>query len=267
MRLSLIHILRPEQEAFARSIIALACRNLSDAQMAYLKNVNGYQFTAEFIRMYGAKLAVTAMQSFSKKNQKSSGNPCAFIFWIDKLLEVAPEQVLNDSALWLNYLNWCVTYQHFDALCKALNRCANYAVAFDALAYVFAIHEQPMIAKKALHYLNCQAQNYHTPGELMVHLIDDELSYCVRFADRVERLVSEGRIGNPNAAYIYDYVRIRRYAHVVNGCMINYFVNEADVEGSLIEEMTYQLKEYLDYESTLVSVRLIENVATSVEKW
>lgn len=258
--------LQPEQAAFAQSLFAVARRNLPEAQMAYLMHAHGHKFSPEFIRLYGAKLAVVAMKAYNQKQEKNPINTCSFVFWIDKLLEAAPEQVIHDPALWLNYLNWCVTYQHFTPLCTALRQHADHAAAFDALAYVFALNEQPLLAGAALRYLNGQAGTQHTPGELMVHLVDDELSYYARFADRVERLISDGDLGNPEAAYIYDYVRARKYAHVVNGYLISYFVNQTNIEDSLLTEMSNQLALYWDYDPTPTSLSLSGNVVTSVKK-
>ncbi|MGN1019229.1 MAG: hypothetical protein ACI4O7_02545 [Aristaeellaceae bacterium] len=263
-------MLTPRLAAFARSVLALACRNISDAQMAYLRYVTERRLTEAFVRDFGARLAITAMQPCIRKSQQGQqnpDNPCAFIFWMDRLMQVDPEQVLTDPVLWLNYLKWCVTYQHFSVLGDFLSQCGDQDMVYKALAYVFALHEQPLMAHEALLYLGNPHRGTHTPKELLVHLIDDELSYCVRFADRFERLVNEGKLGNPNVAYVYDYVRVRGYAHLVNGCMTSCFVNVKDIEQSIIDEMTEQLKESLDYEPILVSIRLKENVATSVEKW
>lgn len=250
-----------ELSVFAECIIALAKRDILTAMKVYL-NVMGDTFDTDFIRKYAAKLAIASVQLSGNLN-----NDCAFIYWIDRLLDVDPTQVIKDEAIWLNYLSKCVTFQHFKPLCEILHAIDKKEVAFEALAFVMALNEQPVQACQALDCLkNAYGANYSV-GQLLFQLVDDEHSYCVRYADRVSCLISEKQIGKENVGYIYDYVRIRRFAHIVNGCLVSYFVNAADIDSRLLDYMNDCLVHGLDYEPDMVFFTPQDGgVATNVER-
>lgn len=250
-----------ELSSFAECMIALAKRDIVKAMKAYL-NVMGDTIDASFVRKYAAKLAIVSVQLSG--NLK---NDCAFIYWIDQLLDVDPAQVINDEAIWLNYLSKCVTFQHFKPLCEVLRIIEKKEVVFDALAFVMALNEQPIQACQALDCIeNAYGANY-SAGQLLFQLVDDEHSYCVRYADRVRCLIAEKKIGKENVGYIYDYVRIRRFAHIVNGCLVSYFVNAADIDSRLLDYMNDCLIHGLDYEPDMVFFTpQVGGVATNVER-
>ena len=250
-----------ELSRFAEALIALARRDISGAMKAYLNGLNGRP-DAQFIQKYASQLAIASIQLDGRVN-----NDSAFIYWIDQLLSVDPEQVMRDEAIWLNYLEKCVTFQHFAPMCEALRAVENKEIAFETLAFVMAQNEKPIQACQALDVLeNAYGANY-TVGQLLLQLIDDDRSYCVRYANRISCLFEEGLIGKENVGYIYDYVKLRRHAHIVNGCLVSYFVNIIDINERLLNYMDDCLARGLDYEPDLVYfIPRDGGVATNVER-
>lgn len=253
--------LEEELFRFAEALIALARRDITGAMKAYLAGVDDRP-DANFIRKYAAQLAVASIELDGRVK-----NNCAFVYWIDQLLAVDLGQAIHDEAIWLNYLSLCVVFQHFKPLCEALRGLEDTKAAFEALAFVMASNEQPIQACQALDVLENKYGANYTVGQLLFQLIDDEHSYCVRYANRVHCLFEEKQIGQENVGYIYDYVKLRRFAHIVNGYLVSYFVNVSDINGNLLEYMDNCLKQGLDYEPDMVHFDRQEGgVATNVER-
>lgn len=253
--------LSPTKAAFAKCVVSLAKRDIQGAMKAYL-DIMDDTLSSEYISQCAAKLAVANVQLSGYMK-----NDSAFVFWIDQLLQVDSAQVYNDPALWLNYLTQCVTFQHFKPLCQVLSSIKDEKLVFDTIAFVMALNEQPVQACQALDCLEEAYGANYSVGQLLVQLIDDEHSYCVRYADRVQCLLREKMIGKENVGYIYDYVRLRRFAHIVNGYLVSYFVNASDIDARLLDYMTECLSQGVDYEPDMVYfVPHKGGIATNVER-
>lgn len=238
--------LEAPKAAFARCLIALTRRDMIGVMKVYL-DIMGERPDEAFIRACAARIAVASVHLNGHLE-----NQCAFIFWLDRLLEVDPAQLYNDPALWYNYLRRCVGFQHFDPLCRMLRVIKEEDVVFDALAYVLAQNEQPVYACRALDRLEHAYGANYTPGQLMLTLEDDDRSYCARYIKQVYCMMEEHLLGAADRGYIYDYVRLKGFAHIMNGYLVNYFVNLKDVEQYLKDDMDECLTQGLDFEPELV---------------
>lgn len=255
-------VLGEELSRFAEALIRLAMRDITGSMKAYLKDLSGRP-DEDFIRKYAAQLAVISVQLGDRLS-----NETGFIFWIDELLSVDPQRVIQDEALWLNYLEKCVIFQHFKPLCDALRAIEDRKIAFEAVAYVMASNDKPIQACQALDVIEDAYGANYTIGQLLIQLVDDDRSYCVRYASRVRSLFDENLIGQETMGYIYDYVKLRNHSHIVNGWLVSYFVNtEKDISDTLKTYMDNCLAQGLDYEADLIHFEpKIGGVATNVER-